>query len=157
METYSVLLKQIMKEKNMDLRSYHRELEYLDIDINYKSLSCYCNGTRVPPFDKAKEILSKENYEIEDNELKQILAESRKQRLETVKDDPSIVNIQVSINTENIDKSYEKKSDKLRLDLNRRIEELFIDEEKKGMSRYITYLIKKDLMENDFIGGEENE
>ena len=159
-ETYSTLLRQILEDQNYTLRDLHEELLNLDYEITYASLYSYLTGKTVPSFDIAKSILEKERYEIEEDELRETLVFSKKKWKENQQEDSNLLNMHVKIKPGTIAPSFQNNAETLKSTIEMRAEELFSDSDmitqftaggKRKISAYIAYLIKKDLMENDFI------
>lgn len=163
-ETYSTLLRQILEDQNINLKELHADLLNLDIDITYPSLYGYLTGKTVPAFELAKEILAKENYVIDDADLISTLKYSRKKWKEAQQGEDSVLDIHMKIKPETIDKTFMNNTAALKSALEMRAEELFTDTElvtqftasgKRKLGAYLAYLVRKDLIENDFIEGDE--
>lgn len=115
-------------------------------DINFRRVSEYKNGYTVPPFEKAKSLLSALKYTIDDSELTRILEESR-ERAKDVKEEfgfnrqKGIIKRRININLNEILSEFEESAAEKVLE--KRVKDLYGDE--NMFSRYVNMLIKKDL------------
>ena len=115
-------------------------------DISFRRVSEYKNGYTVPPFEKAKALMTVLQYDIEDAELEQLLKKSR-ERAKEVKEEFSfnrqkgILKRRLVVNLNEILEGFgESEAENV---LESRIRSLFGDE--NMFSQYVNMLIKKDL------------
>lgn len=162
--TFSRLIQQILDEQNMNLTTLATELYDLGVDITYSALYSYYSGTSVPPIKMAKDILKTEKIYFKESELEEILEYSKKiSRNENIYKD-RILRIDVKIKPEVISKDFQHNPSSLRNIIDIRTNELFGDNDlitqfsangKRKLGAYISYLIKKDLIENGLIEEDE--
>lgn len=158
--TFSRLIQQILDENNINLSELSTELYDLGLNITYSALYSYYSGSSVPPFRTANKILKSERVFINDKELDEILTYSSKiSKTENIYKD-RILRLDVKIKPEVISKEFENNPNGLRSIIDLRSNELFGDEDlitkysvngKRKLGAYISYLIKKDLIENGLI------
>lgn len=161
--TFARILQQILDEQNVNLTILADELYSLGLNITYSALYSYYSSTCVPPFSTAKKILHFCKIEISDKELENILEVSKKiARNENIYKD-RIMRIDVKIKPEIISQKYKYNPEGLKNIIEMRADEIFGDEElvtnysangKRKLGAYISYLIKKDLLENEILEEE---
>ena len=148
--TFARILQQILDEQNVNLTILADELYSLGLNITYSALYSYYSSTCVPPFSTAKKILHFCKIEISDKELENIYKDR-------------IMRIDVKIKPEIISQKYKYNPEGLKNIIEMRADEIFGDEElvtnysangKRKLGAYISYLIKKDLLENEILEEE---
>ena len=116
-------------------------------DIDFRRVSDYMKGTRVPKHKKAASILRALDYEISDMDLEDLLDysrdESRKTNMELADMRSRLSTRAVYIDFSKLMEGFE--SEEAKLLMNNRIVEIYGDE--KNASRYVNDLIRKDLEE----------
>lgn len=162
--TFATLLQQILNEQELNLTELSTLLYNLGLNITYSALYSYYSSSSVPPFVSAKKILNLCKIKISDKELEDVLETSKKvSRNENIYKD-RIMRLDVKIKPESISKEYSRNPEGLRNLIDLRSEELFTDDElitkysamgKRKLGAYISYLIKKDLIENGLLKEEE--
>lgn len=162
--TFARLIQQILDEQSINLTTLSTELYDLGVNITYSALYSYYSGSSVPTMDTAKNILKVEKIKFSDDELKNVLEYSKKiSRNENIYKD-RILRIDVKIKPEVISREFERNPNALRNLIDIRSDELFGDNDlilqysangKRKLGAYISYLIKKDLLENNLINEEE--
>lgn len=162
--TFRRLLIDILEDRNINLADLFNELNDLGLNITYSSLYSYYTGTVIPPFRTAKKLLKKENVILDDDELEAILDKSRKIAKSERDDASNLLVLNLKIKPDLIDEGFKNNSSALRNIIALRAEELFVDDElmtkfaalgKRKLSAYVAYLIKKDLIESEFISDKE--
>lgn len=162
--TFRQLLNRLLRDRDINLTRLFKELNHIGIKITYPSLYSYYTGIAVPQFNIAKKIVEAENLSVDDSELELILEESRRVIKELKEEDEEILKFNIKIRPWTVDSKYSNNSTGLKDDIKVRINELYgkkdeidyttVDNLKK-MSSYIAYLIRKDLLENNFIKEKE--
>lgn len=137
---FSDLVKGLMKDKNLrKAKNTHIWLSNHDCNIAYSSLVRYISGSACPSFGKAKLILKAFEYDIDDNELQEILSNSKKA---TDENDNSIMKGTVLSSSD-----FGVSTVQLEELINQRI----LETETSSFSKYIATLVKKDLIENGLL------
>lgn len=163
--TFSRLISQILDEQNINLTELANELYDLGLNITYSALYSYYSGASVPPFRTASKILKLENIHIDNNELDGILSYSKKISKDEDIYKNKILRIDVKIKPEVISKRFENNPNGLRNLIDLRANEVFSDEDiitqysvigNRKLGAYISYLIRKDLIESGLLK-EEND
>lgn len=166
-QTFSRIIHDICNDKGFSLKDLYRDLYDLDVNITYSSLYSYSSGSVIPPYSIAKEILKKEDYLLESEELEEILNYSKKVFQQEKSDDNKTLYLNLKIKPKNISKQFINNADGLKSVIEMRAEELFAGQEelitmfsangKRKLSAYVAYLIKEDLIRNKFIKENEND
>ena len=158
--TFATLIQQILDEQDINLTELSNLLYNLGLNITYSALYSYYSNSSVPPFETARKILKLCKVETDREDLEQILLTSKEVSKNESIYKERIMRLDVKIKPENISKDFAKNPDGLRNLIDLRAEELFGNEEltmkysavgKRKLGAYISYLIKKDLTENDII------
>jgi len=162
--TFGRIIQQILEEQNLNLTELFKELYDLGMNITYASLYSYYTGSVIPSFQTAKKILSLEKYNINDQELEEILAYSKKIFNQEKANENELLRLHIKIKPENISKKYEHDSKTLKSIIEMRADEITGNDDlitqytasgKRKLSSYIAYLIKKDLEDNGYLKGED--
>ncbi len=116
-------------------------------DIDFRRVSDYMKGTRVPKHKKAAAILRAMDYSIGESELEDLLDHSRE---ESKKLNMDLADVRSRLSVKAVSIDFSKildgfASEEAKLMLNNRVSELYGDE--KHVSNYVNDLIKKDLTE----------
>lgn len=116
-------------------------------DIDFRRVSDYMKGTRVPKHKKAASILRAMDYEIGEEELEDLLDYSRD---ESKKTNMELADMRSRLSTRAVYIDFSKlmegfESEEAKLMMNNRIAEIYGDE--KYISKYVNDLIRKDLEE----------
>ena len=163
--TFSRLILQILQEQDVNLTQLHKDLCNLGLNITYPSLYSYYTGVVIPPYSTAREILKTENMEMSEEDLKEVLAYSRKVYKDEKDDANRILNLNLKIRPESVSRNFRQNSKYLRSVIEMRADEVFGDEDlvtqfsavgKRKLSAYVAYLINKDLKENGLLEEEED-
>lgn len=137
---FSDLLKSLMTEKHFQTaKQVYEWLQADDCEIAYSSLVRYISGSACPAFGKAKKILNAFEYEITDDELNELLINSKKA---TDTNDTSVMKGTVLSS-----KDFGIGVVEIEELINRRI----VETESSSFSSYVSKLIKDDLDKNGLI------
>ena len=117
--------------------------------IDFRRVSTYKNGDRVPTFRKASTILKALDYEIQDSELDDLLEYSKKASKERNMD---LADVRSKAVFQNVRIDYDSlvedlDGDEAKFLTRKRVKELFGDEHE--LSRYVNALLRKDLVEKN--------
>lgn len=158
--TFDTLLHRYLQERDINLTRYYKELNDLGLNITYASLYAYYTGTSIPQYSTARKILKLSRMNIANEELEQILEYSKKVNKEEKTDLNNELHINLKIKPKNVDKNFANNAKGLKTIIEMRADELFgKDDEitsataggKRKISSYLSYLIKRDLIESGFI------
>lgn len=137
---FSDLLKGLMKDENLTKTTImHEWLQEHECNIAYSSLVRYVSGSACPSFGKAKSILKAFKYEISDEELQELLDNSKKA---TDENDSSIMKGTV-LSSKDFDISV--------VQLEELITQRILETEAPSFSKYVSNLIKDDLIKNGLL------
>ena len=156
--TFSMILRQYIEEKGLNLTEYCNQLNDLGIYVSYPSLYAYYTGKNVPSYEIARKIL---DYQKENLNEKEIIATLKYSRdiIKQENDNDDLLNVNLKIKPEQIDARYKNSSKYLKSAITMRAEELFgkdnlvtqFSKSGKGkLSAYVAYLIKEDLKNNGY-------
>jgi hypothetical protein len=147
--TFSALMLQLMQASSTALKQLFESLKQNGSSITYTSLSAYKTGTVIPPFEKASEILKVFGYEMSQDDLTSVLSYSR-QELKNYKDETGTSHSQgIRILPSIFGEEYSSAQIMSRVD--QRVNEGGFG----NINNYINHLIKKDLVENNYMEDEE--
>ena len=158
--TFSALLHRILQENDISLMRLYKDLYDTGMSITYPSLYAYYTGTTTPPYSVAKKIIKFAKMAISNEELEEILSYSKITTKNEKDDSNSLLNMNIKIRPKIISMDYEQNASALKTIIELRADELFGKENeivplssnnKKQISAYVAYLIKKDLKENNLI------
>ena len=153
MQTFSVILIQLLQGYNMKMSTLHKRLEEAGAGISYPSLAAYKNFDSVPTFDRARRILDALGYEISDEALTEVLEYSRKELKLMREDDSSVMSQGVRLSPKAF--SSEINAYELKELIDQRISDVFSGN--GNFNSYVTKLIKDDLIESNILTrGEDN-
>ena len=129
-----------MKDENLTkTTAMHKWLHEHECNIAYSSLVRYVSGSACPSFGKAKSILNTFKYQISDEELQELLDNSKKA---TDENDSSIMKGTV-LSSKDFDISV--------VQLEELISQRILETESPSFSKYVSNLIKDDLTRNGLL------
>ena len=144
MITFSELLKVISENENISPARMFDKLSESDEKVCKAAFYRYYKGEAIPKFSRAMVILKTFNYEMNENEVAQMLVDSeRKLNTEHLKNEMLFTSIKV-----NYRKILNEPNTKELLNLR-------IEQTSEGITDYITKLIRKDLKEGILKEGED--
>ena len=149
--TFAFLLSQLLDSTGLSAAKAQKQMEEQGITISYPAFAAYKNFSVVPPFDKAQAILRFFEYDISEQDLKDILDNSRSELKKLKLDNQADIRTGIRLTPRSFSKDLE--APELDVMISRRINELF--EDNGNMNTYVSYLIKNDLISSGYI--QENE
>lgn len=148
--TFATLMTQLFEESDFrTMREFHTAMVNSGSPINYTTLMSYKKFDVVPSFEKAKSIIQEFNYQITDEELRQILLYSQ-QELRRIKQSRKYIQRGIRLNPRHF--GTDMNPERLERRMQERAEELLGD--KATLNMYLEFLIKKDLSEADETNAE---
>lgn len=141
--TFATLMTQLFEESDFrTMREFQAAMVNSGNAINYTTLMSYKKFDVVPSFEKAKVIIQEFNYQLTDEDLRQILIYSQ-QELRRIKQSRKYIQRGIRLNPRHF--GADMNPEKLEREMQERAEMLLGD--KATMNMYLEWLIKKDLDE----------
>lgn len=125
-------------------RKLYKTLSERDCDFSYSTLTGYCNGNVCPTPEKARQIISAFDYPIDEEELDDLLNQSKNMIREMDQSEKYIQHgVRIPVNYFGLPKA------KLEISMSKRAEE--VTGKDKSFNAYICYLIKEDLTKSGIL------
>lgn len=147
--TFSTLLVQLMEQMSFNTKETCDFLKHNGIDVPYSTFSSYKSFETVPSIERARSIINAFGYQISEAELKEIISYSREESRK-LKESNGYVQTGIRLSAKQFGKDID--SEQLDVMLTQRASELI--EKQPSLNSYVTYLIKKDLIESGYLKEE---
>lgn len=144
--TFSSLITQLMEQMDFSTKDTCKFLSDKGIDIPYSTFASYKSFDTVPSINRAKQILDTFNYEIGDEELREMIQYSKEENRK-LKESNGYVQTGIRLATKQFSNDID--SEQLQVMITQRANELI--ENQPSINSYVTYLIKKDLIDSGYL------
>lgn len=150
--TFSILLSQLIEQMGFTTRQACSFLKKKDVHIPYSTLAGYKAFDTVPSIDRARQILNAFSYDIDDSALNELIEYSKEENRK-LKESNGYVQTGIRLSVKQFGKNID--NEQLSLILTQRANELSeLIEGQPSLNSYVSYLIKKDLMESGYIANK---